>query len=209
MVRDDVIKLLGWRLGDRTDLAERIAYEMRLVQTNVLEGHEWLPWFLQKNWTGLTEPEVETVPFPKDFLQEIEESHMYLTIPGERPLRLYKRDYDQAKALTTGTGRPEYYAVLGTNFYFFPTPDAKYDLTMAYYGKDADMSAENVETLWLKYASDLVISTVGKELAEKHIQNPEAAAGFANDIVVAWDRLYKKHVGLSEVNMSRTMGGDS
>lgn len=211
MTRDQVVQLLGWRLGDRSDMAERIALEMVMVQETLLEGNKWLPWFLEKEWVGATTMAgMPSVAVPTDFLEEIEEGHLYLTTPAGVELRLVKKDYDTANSLTFGRspGQPEYYARLGEAFYFFPTPDLDYPLAMQYYGRDAGMADANVETLWLKHASDVAIAAIGKELCEKHIQNPEQAVAFGNDLQKAWDRLYVKHIAMQEINAARVMGGN-
>lgn len=212
MTRDQVVQMLGWRLGDRSDMSERIVLEMALAQRVVLEENRWLPWFLLKDWAGgETVAGVPSVALPVDFLMESEEGHMYLTTVDGAQVRLKKQDYDIAKAATADSNpsQPLYYARQGNAFYFFPVPDAAYELDMQYYGQDTDMTTANVETNWLKYAPDLVLAVVGKELVEKHIQNPEQMAGFANDAVAAWERLYAKHVAMQEVNEARYMGGDA
>lgn len=212
MLRDQVIQLLGWRLGDRSDLADRILLEMVMIQSIELEGNRWLPWFLIKDWAaGTTAPATASVALPTDFLEEVEESHLYLTNLEGQSLRLEKKDYDVAKSLTFGEdpGQPRYYSRLGQAFYFFPTPDLAYPLSMSYYGKDADMAAANVETAWLAHAADVVMAALGKELCEKHIQNPQQAASFIQDLQKAWDRLYVKHVAMQEINSTRALGGNS
>jgi hypothetical protein len=202
--------MLGWRLGDRSDMAERIVLEMAIAQRVILEENRWLPWFLLKDWAnGATVAGDAKLALPADFLMEVEEGHMYLTTNEGKQVRLEKQDYDTAKAMTSDSdpSQPLYYARQGNFFYFFPTPDSVYPLDMQYYAQDTDMSLANVETNWLKYAPDLVLAVVGKELVEKHIQNPEQIAGFANDAAAAWERLYAKHIAMQEVNAARYMGG--
>lgn len=210
MTRDEAVTLLGWRLGNRTDMAERILREMDFVQTTVLEENEWLPWFLETEWANaLTTAGESRVPVPADFLTEIEESHLYISQPDGTQKRLVKKDYDTAKSLRPGSGMPEFYAISAGYFHFFPTPDAAYELGMRYMARDALMSAANVETKWLKHSSDLVIAEVGALLAGKHVQNPTLAAGFKEDAQKAWNRLLTKHTALNELNMARALGGDS
>ena len=209
MTRDDVIQLLGWRLGDRSDMASRIQMEMKVAQQNVLEGNRWLPWFLSAEsvgTTGLT----GTLAVPTDFLAEMEEGHLYITVEGQ-DLRLVKKDYDEAKSLTAGSdaGHPEYYAVVGDVVHFFPTPDQDYPYVWQYYASAPDMTAVTGETPWLKYAADLVMAVVGEQLAAKHIQNPEMAMQFRQDIAPAWDRLYTQHIARQEINQLRSLGGNS
>lgn len=210
MTRDEVVQILGWRLGNRTDMQERILREMDFVQTTVLEENEWLPWFLESEWANaLTTVGEARVPLPVDMLVEIEESHLYISKDGGEQKRLVKKDHDTAKSLRPGSGQPEFYAIAAGYFHFFPTPDYAYELGMRYMARDVLMSAANVETKWLKHASDLVIGEVGAAIAGKHMQNPTLAATFQVDAQKAWNRLLTKHTALSELNMTRALGGDT
>jgi hypothetical protein len=210
MTRDDVITLLGYRLESRTDLGERIMLEMRLVQSTILEEHEWLPWFLESELAEASTTAGEwRVPVPDDFLMEMEPAALWITDETGTRRELKKMDMDVAAARYSGSGCPQVYALQGNYFYLFPTPDQAFPLQMLYYARDTDMAAENVETNWLKYAPDLVIACVGREVAEKHIQNDALAASFAADIVPAWLRLLNKHTARVEANQSRYMGGNN
>lgn len=183
--------------------------EMEMIQTSVLEASPWLPWFLQKDFAGSTTAGVETLDLPADFLLEIEESNLYLQTAEGVWLRLVKKDLEVVRSLTIGEAQPRYYAIAGEKIYLGPTPDAEYSVKMEYYGKDTPMAEANVETAWLREASDVVIAELGKVLAENHLQNPEQAASFATAANTAWDRLYRKHVDRLETNNARALGGNS
>lgn len=209
MTRDEVVQILGWRLGDRSDMAERIIAEMKFVQRSKLEQREWLPWFLETELavaeTTVGEARVE---LPDDFLGEIEEQHLWIELEAGQPTQeLIKMEYDEAKRRFPEPGVPVAYAVTGKYLHLFPTPLQVYQLSMRYYAADADMAAANVETLWLKYAPDLVIAEVGELVARKHIQNGALADSFAKDAVVALATLYARHTARQEVNMERALGG--
>lgn len=209
MTRDECVKLLGWRLGDRTDMAERILMEMKHVQRHVLEENVWLPWFLETELAEATTTTGERrLPLPEDFLSEIEESHLWIVVDGN-PLRLVKGEYDTLQSLLPGEATPQRFAISGRYFHLFPTPDGAYPIQMRYYGRDTDMTVGNEETKWLLYASDVVLAAVGKEVAEKHLQNAAQAQGFAMDLNVAWNRLLMKHTAYQELNMARSMRGNS
>ena len=209
MTRDEVVRLLGFRLESREDLAERIHAEMDFVQTTILEEHEWLPWFLESELAeASTTPGEWRVPVPEDFLIEMEPASLWIVDAEGVRHELIKKDMDVATRIAPGTGLPKYYSLQGDYFYFAPVPDAAYPLQMLYYAQDTRMSLANVETKWLKYAADLVIACVGREVAEKHIQNDALAASFANDIGPAWARLLNKQQARIEINQSRSMGSD-
>ena len=209
MTRDQLIELLGYRLGDRTDMGPRALAEMPLVQGSTLEGNKWLPWFLEKDFAGVTVAGQDYVSLPADFLTEIEESHLWLTTAEGKQLRLVKKDLDVLKSLCmeAASQQPCYYARVKGKIVLGPVPDAEYPLTMQYYGQDADMSAANLETEWLKHAGDVVMAELGYVLASKHIQIPELAAAFQQDAVRAWERLYVRHCEIQETNQLRAMGG--
>lgn len=210
MKRDELVKILAWRLGDRKDMAERITAEMDFVQRTVLEEHAWLPWFLESGLaTASTKAGERRVSLPADFLMEIEESHLWVLPVGGTPARLHKGAYDKLQAKNPGTGQPHSYCISGDSFQLFPTPDGVYALQMQFYGRDTLMSVDNVETKWLRHASDVVLAAIGKELTEKHLQNPAQAQAFATDLAKAWERLYSKHVALAEINQVRSMNGDA
>lgn len=211
MLRDDVVKLLAWRLGSRKNFTDRILAEMEYAQRSVLETNEWLPWFLETEMVNtVTTSGDNRVALPADFLLEIEEQHLWYVNSEGKELVLGKADYDflQARYALTENGEPKHYA-LGAQFFIFPTPDAAYTLHLRYYGADTSMVVDNVETKWLKHASDLVIAAAGKELAEKHIQNDALAVKYENDLVKAWTRLLNKHTAMQEINQSRVAGSES
>ncbi len=54
MLRDQLVKVLAWRLGNRKDMEERIIAEMDLAQEVILEQHTWKPWFLAKDLVGVS-----------------------------------------------------------------------------------------------------------------------------------------------------------
>ena len=209
MKRDDLIKLLAWRLGDKDDVTDRAIAEMDFVQTTILEEHAWLPWFLQKELAATTVDLANNkVDFPDDFLLEIEDEPLYIVVNGES-VRLTKGDHDVLKAKYPGIGQPKVYAVSGLAYCVFPIPEQTYSVELRYYGKDVLMSADNVETPWLKYASDVVLAQLGETLSAQHYKDTNSAAAFTKDLGVAWQRLYAKHIAMVELNQSRLMGGNT
>lgn len=208
MTRDKLIELLGWRLGDRKDMAERAVAEMDFVQTFTLEAHHWLPWFLEKEFSALQVLSgTAKVALPADFLAEIEDSPLYLVDSAGARTKLAKDSYDSLLQAYPGTGTPAGYCFTQSGLQLFPYPDQAYTLEGRYYGKDALMSAADAETLWLAHAGDLVMALLGVELAAKHLQDTALAAVFSADAQVAWERLLYKHTSREELNVSRAMGG--
>jgi hypothetical protein len=211
MLRDDVVNLLTLRLGNRKNFTDHVLAEMEHTQRNVLEVNEWLPWFLETEMAStMTVAGERRVPLPGDFLMEVEEQHLYYVSPEGKDVMLGKADYDflMNRYTSTAAGPPKHYA-LGAQFYLFPVPDGIYKIRQRYYAMDTSMVQANAETKWLRYASDLVIAVTGKQLAQKHLQNPTLAQSFAEDVPAAWARLLHKHTAMQEINQSRVAGSES
>ncbi len=209
MTRDEVLEIIQFRLGDHSGMPARALSEMPLLQSITLEGNSWLPWFLEVDSVGLaTEAGTRSVDLPLDFLAEMEEGHLWLTVDGVVK-RLVKKDFDTALAMYPEDGTPLLYAIGSTTLSLFPKPDAVYDLDLKYYGKATAMQAANVETPWLQHAADLVIALLCEILAGTHLQNPQLAQTFQKAGVDAWNRLYAKHTARQETNQARSLGGNT
>ena len=175
MTRDEVVKIINLRLGNRR-MDETILLEMAFIQRSVLEARPWLPWFLESELASAsTQAGERRVALPPDFLMEIEEESLWLETPGGGLIELEKTDYDRGLRTLPGSGQPVAYALASGYFQFFPKPDAAYALQMRYYAKGVDISAANVEISWLLHAADLVAAEVGLVIAEKHLQNQALA----------------------------------
>lgn len=210
MTRDDVLEIIQYRLGDHSEMPARALAEMPLLQSTVLEGNSWLPWFLEVDSVGLeTVALTREVVLPTDFLQEMEEGGFLAATVGTELVPLVKKDYVTGLRMYPDSGQPRVYTLGATNLSLFPTPDAIYPLTFKYYGQAASMAASAGETPWLKYASDLVIALLCEQLAGKHLQNMQLAQGFKADAADAWQRLYQAHIVRSEINQSRALGGNN
>ena len=206
MLRDDLISLLGWRLGDRDDMRERAIAEMQYAQEYQLEANIWLPWFLEVDAAGLTATaDAQYMDLPVDFLREIE-GHFPEIVSDGQTIRLVKADKTTAAIWETGTGTPTYYSLVGTRMMFFPTPDQNYSVAWRYYGKSTPIHSTNDPTPWLVHAGDLVLALVGQAIAGKHIRDVKVAGEFANDAVFAWARLDGANMERREVNLERAMG---
>jgi hypothetical protein len=209
MTKTQFDQLVGWRLGDRDDMADRINAELDYIQDYVLESNPWLPWFLESEMASAdTTPHEARLPIPQDFLSEVEESHLFLLVDGEKiPLR--KGTADRLSVAFPAEGRPVAYALVNEYFVLSPTPDAEYPVTMRYYAKDARLSTSFDTSRWAKHAIDVVINELLAILAGKHIKDQGAAAAFAAEAKEAWGRLYVTHTARMEVNQVRLMGGET
>jgi hypothetical protein len=209
MLRDTVAELLLQRLGKRTDLLSAVITEMQYVQEFILEQHHWLPWFLESEWaTSTTIVGEERVRVPDDFLGEIEDNHLWVKAVSDTTwTKVTKEPYDIAYERYSGSGTPEVYSLSGEYFLLRPVPDQIFSLRMRYYNA-AEVLSSNIENLWLKYASDVMMGEVGQIMAGRYIQNPALEAQFKTDAERAWDRLYRQHIGREQMNSAPSMGDE-
>lgn len=213
MTRDEVVTLLGYRLGSRTDLDAKIILEMDFVQQFVLEGTgAFLPWFLETEMsTSTTNIDEDRLALPDDFLGEIEEQALWLYDADNEEnayTLLIKGDYDQLLDKYPAPGTPKQYAMTGDYFLIRPTPDDNYTIKMRYYAKDDSLLTENIENKWLKHAADLVIAETGTIMARNHLMNEDLAAGFEKAALIARQRLYTLHERRKHTNRTYSMGDD-
>jgi hypothetical protein len=205
MQRDKLIQVLAWRLGNRKDMAERIANEMDFVQETVLEQNPWLPWFLEKDAEGLILPAgASAVALPVDFLGEIE-GEIPLAVVEEGELR-YSKESPVDMAVGGKRGIKFAYTVTTTQLRVFPSFEEELPLSWRYFAKAPTMSIQNEETLWLKYAADLTMAAIGVEIAGKHLQNQVLLSQFQTDTGIAWKRLLDKDTSIREINQNRSLG---
>lgn len=211
MLRDDVVALLGKRLGSRIDLDASIVLEMRAAQETLLEGSgALLPWFLLSAETTLVATaDVEAVALPSDFLGMAEDHPVWLIDPTASPtdLKLAKRDYSVIRERYQTSTKPVAYAQIEGYLLLRPIPLTGYSLKLRYYQRGVTLSS-NIENIWLKYASDLMLAEVGAIMAGRYLQNAKLEAQFQNDVVLARSRLLIQHERRLHENRSYSMGED-
>lgn len=208
MLRDQLVKVLAWRLGNRKDMEERIIAEMDLAQELVLEQHPWKPWFLAKDLEGVSLQAGESsFALPADYLDEAEDAVLWLVEPETGGyIECQKETVEDLRRFLPTYDRPYAYAVDKGFVKLSSGVPVALNVSWQYMAKDALMSLDNVETLWLKYAPDLVLAAIGAEIAGKHLQNPTLAGAFQSDMGQAWQRLQALDTAKKELNQQRAMG---
>lgn len=207
MDRDTVVARVHKRLGNRSGLDTDIRNEIQLTQETLEHGIE-LPWFLKTNdATLVTVASVATVALPTDYLRDIDENPLWIqdTTGLWNIVTKERLDVLKAKVYETDPSLPRNYALFGESVHLFPTPDAVYPLDFYYYGADTVVTS-NIENQWLKYAPNLIISSVGLEIAA-YSRDAEALAYFTPKVVNAVDLLLRENVSRDEAGMKPTMGG--
>lgn len=123
-----------------------------------------------------------TVEKPSDFL-ELRELHFQgnppITLEYESPDKFFR---DQ---LTTTSGLPYYYTMLGQEFQFAPTPDSSMTLQMLYYAKPEYISSTVPSNLYLANYPDALLYATMAEL-EMYLMNDER--------VQSWSSLYDRAI---------------
>lgn len=214
MTGQDVIDLLQYRLGNRTDLATVALLEMKLAQTK-LEGMPTKPWFLETDYTTAfaTTANQEYVTLPTGFLLEKDEGGLYyqdtsISTPDQW-VEIEKDGYSAMKDYYKDAvaGKPVKYDLVGLKLYLRPIPDAVYPLRLVGFFGDAIITV-GAANQWLTHAPDTIIATAGEVLASRHLQDMELAARFAEDFKIAYARMVREHETHLHANRSYQAGDD-
>lgn len=193
MTRDQIITLVLGRLGNRTSdsvLTAAAVLEIQALQ-EWYEQQPELPWFLMSEAsTNATVSGENRIQLPANFLLEPEEGALwYVDSDGTRH-ELAKADYDDVVLASQGdpSGPPTMYAIRGLYFYLGPVPDAVYTIEMIYL-KKGELLDTNIENVWTKNASQLMIAGLGRVLAGDHLHNAPLAERYARNEAGAWKAL--------------------
>jgi hypothetical protein len=219
MTRDNAISLILTRIGQRqndTTLTATAQLEMQFAQQELETGEKAeLPWFLETEYEDpafKTAAGTKTVAAPTGFLREIDELEANLfyydsTLDTWTPIS--KVDYDEGRDQFEGEddGAPQAYTLIGTDYRFFPTPDAEYPLRAMIYIAD-DVLSTNLENAWLKYAGKLLMGKAGAVVAGVHVRDDAAAAAFSAMAAAGMVALTRDNTARKEAGRMREMGVD-
>jgi hypothetical protein len=108
-----------------------------------------------------------TVEIPTDFL-EMREIHFQ----GNPPITLFYESPDKffRDMMSTTSGIPEYYTIIGYEFQFAPTPDSSKTLQLLYYAQPTFISITVSSNLYLANYSDALLYATLAE-AEPYLMN--------------------------------------
>lgn len=181
MIKDDAETAIANRLGKRTHLKTDSSIENEMdLQQAFLERRAFLPWFLETDFTSFqTGTSTQTLAQPSDFIRFAERQELEVLDPTDGyyyPVPREAIDFLRAENLTEGEGMPKNFEILGTDFYFFPTPDKQYTLRGRYYAADSLPSAITAGQTnnWLTYAPNVLIARTAY-IMSVHLQNPTLA----------------------------------
>lgn len=169
MLRDDAVKILTDRLGNRDDLATKAVSEMQLAQIELEQGPD-LPWFLLKIDSTLSNSDVsnyDLLTIPSDFIQEFEHDKLRrYDSSATRPwIGLTKNEIGTIYDKGADSSDPTHYGIFGGSFVLGPSmPTKSYTFRLHYFGK-ASLLTSNIENSWLANAPEVLISATGMKMA--------------------------------------------
>lgn len=216
MLRDQAVDLLMKRLGNSKDVSLRddIIAEMVQAQATVLEGDVFHPWFLvTEEASSETTIGDERVELPDDFLSFWEYAGLYRydDTLDDPYVEMDREDWDLIKAHLNYSDTPTHYDATGKYLLLRPLADAVYPLRLWYIGRGADLSGtygdgNNIENVWLKWASDWLIGETGIIIASQYLQMPDAKVrGFSAQAARGRQRIKDLNVEYEEVLKRRIM----
>lgn len=219
MLRDAVVDLIAFRLGQRNDLRNMIIAEMdHIIQTELSQrGHNFL-W--QRQPFGVIGSLVtgETRINPGNVLKLDEDTPLSYVISGgglQTPTLLqYVDGFIPAKfGANTDRGAPSAWTWIGLGIIEFDRiADRIYNICGRVYAGDPSIAgtygdANNVETNWLLYGADVVIAAVGRRMAMS-LGADKIYAMFDNDFNKAWNRIYVEDISQREALADRASSDD-
>ena len=132
-----------------------------------------------------------TVELPTDFL-EMRELHFQgnppITLEYESPDKFFR------DLLTTTSGLPYYYTIIGYEFQFAPAPDSEQVLQMLYYAEPTFISSTTSSNLYLaNYPDALLYATLAE--AEPYLFNEARLETWANMYERAISNIMNSDIG--------------
>lgn len=110
-----------------------------------------------------------TIELPTDFL-EMRELHFQgtppITLEYQSPDKFFRND------MTTTSGSPYYYTIIGYEFQFAPMPDSAKTLQLLYYAKPTFISTTTASNVYLANYSDALLYATLAE-AEPYLYNDQ------------------------------------
>lgn len=219
MLRDAVVDLIAFRLGQRNDLRNMIIAEMdHIIQTELSQqGHNFL-W--QRQQFGVIGALVagETRINPGNVLKLDEDTPLSYVISGgglQTPTLLqYVDGFIPAKfGANTDRGAPSAWTWIGLGIIEFDRiADKAYNICGRVYAGDPSIAgtygdANNVETNWLLYGADVVIAAVGRRMSMS-LMSDRLFQMFNNDYERAWNRAYTEDIAQREALADRAATDD-
>ncbi len=218
MLRDKVVDLITFRLGNRTDLRDVVIAEMdHIIQQELSKSGHYFLW-QRGSWTvlgsltpGYSQINLSTV------LTLDEDTRVAITkspADGEpEPLDFSDGFWPEYDGSSLAQGQPTRWCWVGDGIMEFDKiADRTYFIWGRAYGTDTSLAGtygdvNNIENRWLRNASDVVIAAVGRRMAMS-LQSDRLFNIFNNDYDRAWKRAYTEDIARREALADRASTDD-
>lgn len=219
MLRDAVVDLIAFRLGQRNDLRNIIIAEMEhIIQSELSQAGHYFLWQLG-TWRKLGDLAANaSTTTLSGFLALDEDTPLtYVTEPPgiEIPQEIFYREnfWPDTIPSTQAAGPPTYWRWVGADTLEF---DKKADTDYGIYGRgyviDTSIAgsygdSNNIENRWLRRAADVLIAAVGTRMAQS-LASPQLYQMFSQDFSKAWNRAYTADIAQREALADRATTDD-
>lgn len=194
MTLGDMIKVISFRLGNRTGLESQITLEIKLAQQELEKAGDDLPWFLKLGDQALSVPAGQSKALPSGFL---------------RMISVFKgtTEYDQGDRadmkLARAKGR-KIYAIFDATL-FLPDEDTDaVTLEIDYFKEASILETEAATNGWSLNAAGVLIAETGITVA-RFLRDEEAMGLFAQTLQRATGRLTEEITAREEAGRLRQM----
>lgn len=151
-----------------------------------------LPWFLEKETTGLvTVAAQDYIALPDDYLRHLDEGVVLVEDSSGVEHKVIKTPSLERLLVDDSEGRPEAYYLFGGRIYLRPIPDAVYPIRFFYYRKSVVLDDSNTATTdWGLEAEDAVIFGGAAIFASTVMMNQKLAAALEKQEASAMTSLW-------------------
>lgn len=211
MLISRAIAAVQFRLGNRRDLEEKVRLEFNLLQEEMEQSGSPYWYLFQRDVPLTTVAAQATVAYPASFIQFYDYESVRRVDQGISSF-LESDVRSLLLAAYPGSGVPAAFFDSGQDLEIFPTPDGVYTLYADCYIGEPDvyttiqtMGADDAVNKHFQFASDYLIAACTHRLATS-LNNKRVADTAMQDMMLAKQRLMRKHTQWEENNLSRNMG---
>jgi len=209
MDRDTAVAQIKLLLGFRKTLDVTIVEQLINVQAQ-LEGEATLPWFLKKNATSIhTSPGDPFIPKPPDFIREWDEDPLYFIFSDgglDYRINLVKDSESYLTARYSDSLHPAGYVEFADSWKLIPTPTVDFRVNYSYYGNALPLTT-NIENVWLKFNSDVLVGRAGLLIATG-LRDKAGMEVFGALAAAGTEKIASASTAQDEAGTRRVIGGE-
>ena len=167
MTLDEILEITRQRLGFNYSLDAAVFTSNLLSIQSRYEGGDArmvLPWFLLQTDDLPTTASVRTIDLPNDFISFDEQNMLSIVDADGIEHGLTRKMHSQLQPYVADLGMPKYWAMIGTQLWLYPMPDAVYTVKVPSYQRTAvwTLAQDNV---WFDEFPNLLIEELVVSLA--------------------------------------------